>query len=128
MPRRLFPFCIGMHMATDNEHGWSLETEAYRAEFLDIGEGVKGDFDPADPDDEPMLCIDVFKRDSDGQLQLVDAAFCRTSIPVNATADIRQTALETVMGQVLHSGMPQSAVVSAALVAPAPVKAPGMGM
>ena len=48
-----------------------------KVELENIGEGWSGDYDPDDPDDEPLLRFTVSKKDADGEWQQVDdASYC----------------------------------------------------
>jgi hypothetical protein len=89
-------------MTTDMQNGWAHEVGPHRVELIDIGEGINGDFDPTNPDDEPVLCLDHFTRDDDGKWNLIDADFKRTTLPVTAPAETRALALSNAMDIILH--------------------------
>jgi hypothetical protein len=88
------------------DDSWAHEVGPNRVELIDIGEGSNGDFDPTNPADEPLLCLDHFERGADGQWKLIDEKFSRTKLPVTATAEMRVTALTRAMARVLGTDVP----------------------
>jgi hypothetical protein len=64
----------------------------YRVEWVHLGEGKDGDYDPNDPDDVELLRFDV---SFDGEL-IPDGSYC-TLMPVNTPEDILKKGLERIM-------------------------------
>lgn len=56
------------------------ERNGVRVELSWIGEGCEGDFDPGDPEDQPLLRFDVSKFE-DGSWEAVDDSSYCTQIP-----------------------------------------------
>ena len=64
------------------------EDDDIRVDFITIGEGYNGDYNPDDPNDEELIRFDVYAKniegfDSDDWIAVDDASYC-TTIPVNS--------------------------------------------
>ncbi len=61
-----------------------------------IGEGLQGDYDKNDPDDEPLLRFYVEHKNDDGTWEEVeDASYC-TNISANSSHDVIKKAVEFI--------------------------------
>lgn len=48
-----------------------------KVEWVDLGEGVSGDYNPDDPEDEPLLRFDTYQRDETGEwVEFEDGSYC----------------------------------------------------
>jgi hypothetical protein len=63
-----------------------------RVEWVDLGEGKDGYYDPSDSDDVELLRFDVY---FDGE-SVPDGSYC-TLMPVNTSEDILKKGLERIM-------------------------------
>lgn len=63
-----------------------------------IGEGFSGDYDPADPEDQPLLRFTVFRRE-DGVWQPVDNGSYCTLLPATISGAQKQIALNVLMNE-----------------------------
>lgn len=70
-------------------------------EFVDLGEGWVGDYDPDDPYDESLLRFDVSLVDPSNMsyIPVDDASYC-TRIPVDTDVETLSTLLGIIMGEV----------------------------
>lgn len=64
----------------------------YKVEWVNLGEGKDGDYDPNDPDDVALLRFDV---SFDGEL-MQDGSYC-TLLPVDTPENILRKGLERIM-------------------------------
>lgn len=64
----------------------------YKVEWVNLGEGKDGDYDPSDHDDVELLRFDV---SFDGEL-VPDGSYC-TLVPVDTSESILRKALERIM-------------------------------
>ena len=73
----------------------SVEKDGIRVEFVYIGEGLCGDYDEDNSDDEPLLRFDVYKN---GEF-VDDSSYCTT---IRADADIEyvKQVAQTILNQV----------------------------
>ncbi|MCJ7760608.1 hypothetical protein MUP59_05640 [Candidatus Bathyarchaeota archaeon] len=76
-----------------------LIRDRVKIEWVELGEGWSGDYQPDDPDDEELLRFDVSRLD-DGEWndQLQDASYC-TAFPAKATKEQRTKGLKFIMNQ-----------------------------
>ena len=66
---------------------YSTDQNKYRLEWVYLGEGYDLDFDPDDPDDEPLLRFDVYVWDDGGwNGEISDTSYC-TQNNVKTSAD-----------------------------------------
>lgn len=92
-------------MMQDRWEGTAPELALIRGEvcvqWVQLGEGLCGEYDPEDDDDVELLRIDVYKRDPNTkEWELYpDGTFC-TLMPVTATTEELRKALSYVMDQV----------------------------
>ena len=66
------------------------EDDDIRVDFITIGEGYNGDYNPNDPDDEELIRFDVYAKHIEGfdddWTMVEDASYC-TTLPVNTPID-----------------------------------------
>lgn len=76
-----------------------------KVEWVRLGEGYRGDYDPNDPDDEELLRYDVSVLE-DGQWEKVEGASYCTLVPVTATEEEKLALLKIILDhyyEVLHN-------------------------
>lgn len=64
----------------------------YRVEWVNLGEGKDGDYDPSDPNDVELLRFDAYFDEE----SIPDGSYC-TLMPVNTSEDILKKGLERIM-------------------------------
>ena len=69
-----------------------------KVEWVELGEGVSGDFDPDDPDDIELLRFDVSFKNGSEWTEIPDASYC-TRFPVNACPELKLRALEVILDE-----------------------------
>jgi len=67
-----------------------------KVEWVDLGEGLNGDYDPSDPADVELLRFDVMERDDDEWVPLDDASAC-TQMPADSSDDILHRGATLIM-------------------------------
>jgi hypothetical protein len=67
-----------------------------KVEWVDLGEGWSGDYDPSDPEDEALLRFDVMERDDDEWVAIDDASYC-TQMPADSSEDILRRGAAIIM-------------------------------
>jgi hypothetical protein len=78
----------------------SLEGDGFRVEWVSLGEGNFGDYDPEDPEDEEFLRFDVSRQGEDGQWeQIQDGSYC-TLMPVDTSVEILRAALVYILREI----------------------------
>ena len=83
-----------------------IENGDYKVEFIDIGEGLDGDYNPEDPTDVPLLRFDSYVK-VDGEWEPVeDGSYCtRVSAYANkATLDALATIIVNGLVEVTGGG------------------------
>lgn len=68
-------------------------------EWVELGEGIDGDFDKNDPEDTELLRFDVSQLVNGEWEAIDDASYC-TQVPVSATPEQRAKGLELIMSEV----------------------------
>jgi hypothetical protein len=69
-------------------------------ELVDIGEGFHGEYNPLDPDDQPLLRFYIYERDLDGMwVPVEDASYC-TQLNANLSLADQIQIARTIMGRV----------------------------
>jgi hypothetical protein len=69
--------CIDITLAGGTDEPVTIEGDGVRAEWVNIGEGVCGDFNPDDPEDVNLLRFDISYLTKDNQWEEVeDASYC----------------------------------------------------
>jgi len=68
----------------------------YKVEWVDIGEGWDGDYNPNNPDDTPLLRFDTYRKDGDEWEAIDDGSYC-TAMPVGTPDNILQRALQLIV-------------------------------
>lgn len=68
-------------------------------EWVNLGEGKDGDYDPSDKDDVNLLRLDASEKQSNGEFEAPDGAECSlcTGIPASATRDQQIEGLRLAM-------------------------------
>ena len=70
-------------------------------------EGVRGEYNPDDPEDIHLLRFYIFRKEEDEWVACDDASYC-TNFPADATHDQKMTALKIIMNEVydtVHEGV-----------------------
>jgi len=70
-----------------------------KVEWVELGEGFSGDYDPDDPDDVELLRFDVSVLIDKEWVDPGDASYC-TLFPVNESDEIKMKALKLIMDEV----------------------------
>ena len=82
----------------------TVEGGGFLVQWVDIGEGNSGDYNPDDPDDVALLRFDIMRRDEDGEWgQVQDGSYC-TQMPVDTPAPLLRKALEHILAQIMKAG------------------------
>ena len=82
----------------DEETLLVAEDDVIKVEFLNIGEGYNGDYNPQDPDDEPLIRFDVSICE-DGQWREVDDASYCTKLKVSEKLDVLEEKITAVFNR-----------------------------
>lgn len=61
-----------------------VEDDTWRVEALYLGEGICGDYDPNDPEDEPLMRFDVMRKAAIPQEEEQEYSYC-TATPASNT-------------------------------------------
>ena len=69
-----------------------------RIEWIDLGEGLSGDYNPDDPEDIHLLRFDLYNS-IDGVWEMVDDCSYCTLMPVDTSEDILMKALEYMIDE-----------------------------
>lgn len=84
---------------SENDDGLPALTRGdYRVEWVDLGEGLEGDFDPSESDDEHLLRFEFSQRNETGDFIPVDDASYCTAVSRSTPADQLKRLLEVIMG------------------------------
>jgi len=70
-----------------------------KVEWVELGEGIDGDYDPDDPDDAELLRFEVSRFEGDEWVPIDDASYC-TQVPVSATPEQRAKGLQMIMDEI----------------------------
>ena len=87
---------------TQNVDGDTLlaaEDDVIRVEFVTLGEGYYGDYNPDNPDDEELIRFDVYAKGLEGfenEWEMVDDASYCTSIPVDTPIEELEEKIEII--------------------------------
>ena len=95
--------------AENQEHIASIHNEKIRIDFVNLGEGLCGDYNPTDPNDVNLLRFDVYQRKCvfDAWEPVNDASYC-TMIPADTSTEILQKALQFLLTQYTNALESQS--------------------
>lgn len=77
---------------TDCEILMEASDKMVKVEWVDMGEGLYGDFDPDDIEDINLLRFDVYIRKGKDWVAVEDASYC-TKMPVDTDTDVLRAAL-----------------------------------
>lgn len=96
------------------EHGVKLSVISgkFRVDWEWIGEGVSGDYDPSDPDDEPLLRFTCYQEEIDsgfdtligcyeGWVQIDDSSYC-TNMTYDVPIELLCTSAGIILSVLLH--------------------------
>ena len=71
-----------------------------RVDFVDLYEGLEGDYDPDDPNDIHLLRFDVYKMDDDAKwVDVGDSSYC-TQVPSGTSINKLYDILQIIMSEV----------------------------
>jgi hypothetical protein len=65
-------------------------------EWVELGEGLQGDYDPQDPEDVELLRFDISKKENGEWTEVLDASYC-TRFPTSTSVHQQMKALEYIM-------------------------------
>lgn len=86
------------NMSEHKDRAASIHNEKIRIDFVNLGEGLCGDYNPTDPNDVNLLRFDVYQRKCvfDAWEPVDDASYC-TMMPADTSAEILQKALDFLL-------------------------------
>jgi len=70
-----------------------------KVEWVNLGEGLSGDYNPDDPEDENLLRFDVSKLENGEWVEVPDASYC-TLFSANASDENKQEGLRILMDNI----------------------------
>lgn len=73
----------------------------FKVEWIDLEEGLHGDYDPNDPEDVALLRFDISRKENGEWVPVNNGNYC-TLFPVDAPESQKRAALEHIMDKV-HS-------------------------
>lgn len=79
----------------------SFISDRYMAEWVYLGEGKNGEFNPADPDDLPLLRFDTYEWVNGDWEEVNDGSYC-TAMPVGTDRNTLIWVLERIVAD-LHA-------------------------
>lgn len=71
----------------------------YKVEWVNLNEGMNGDFDPTDNDDINLLRFDVYKLCENEWEPVDDCSYC-TLMPANTPPDVLQKGLQLILAKI----------------------------
>ena len=75
-----------------------IEKDRVRVEWVELGEGLCGEYDEDDPEDVELLRFDVSQLKDGEWIEVCDASYC-TLVPVTATPEERIAGLQILLDQ-----------------------------
>lgn len=84
---------------TETPDSYTVDGSAIRVSFVELGEGLSGDYNENDPGDVELLRFDVASL-VDGEWETVDDGSYCTNVPAAATHEQRQSLLAFIHAQV----------------------------
>jgi hypothetical protein len=92
---------IGSNMLVNtshlNEYGLpSLTRGGVRVEWVNLEEGMSGDYDESDPNDVNLLRFDVSQFDGEKWIEVPDASYC-TMMPASSPHQVLKVGLKLIM-------------------------------
>lgn len=69
--------------------------ETIKAEWVELGEGLSGEYNPENPDDVELLRFDIFVLEGEKWVAPQDASYC-TRVPVSTPAEQRHKLLKII--------------------------------
>ena len=90
----------------DCETPMSIHDDVLRVDWYEAGEGLYGDYNPDNPEDQELLRFDVYIKKNpkpwdnsdDGWREVEDASYC-TLIPINTSEEILEKALRYIFSE-----------------------------
>jgi gamma-glutamyl:cysteine ligase YbdK (ATP-grasp superfamily) len=67
-----------------------------KIEWVNLGEGLNGDYDPQNPDDRNLLRFDVYRCDDNGWAAIEDGSYC-TMVDANSKYSVLRDHLRRFM-------------------------------
>lgn len=78
-------------------------------EWVNLGEGRSGDYDPDDPEDKNLLRFDVSQWIKGELVEVSNASYC-TMVEADSTNEYKQKGLETIMLHVHDPVMAETSI------------------
>jgi len=76
-----------------------LIKENVKVEWVELSEGLNGEYNPENLDDVELLRFDVSRKENKEWVEIPNASYC-TIFPVSATDKQKQEALECIMAEI----------------------------
>jgi len=76
-----------------------LIKEDIKVEWVELGEGFSGEYDPNNPDDMELLRFYVSKCHENEWIDLSDASYC-TLFPANTEKELKKRGLQYIMNKI----------------------------
>lgn len=91
------------------QRGNRIESKHWAVEWVDLGEGWKGDYNPDDPEDEPLLRFDFYSRENRKSPWDVpqDSSYC-TQVNADTPVEVRKKLLVYLLMEVIDFPPDQS--------------------
>lgn len=89
--------CKELLVNVDEETPMSILGPRVRVDWVNLGEGIYGDYNPEDPEDVNLLRFDVYKRRSakDQWEEVEDASYC-TRVEANTPMNVLERKLRII--------------------------------
>jgi hypothetical protein len=97
----------------------SIDDGQQRVEWVALGEGRSGDYDPSDPDDVELLRFDVLRREESGEWVAVDDGSYCTQMPADAPIEVLRAGLESIAFWMPRRGSVKRAAERLSWISPA---------
>lgn len=87
---------------SDDETLISAESECIKVDIVNIGEGINGDYNPDDPEDENLLRFNVYYKDpKDPEMdwtEVDDASYC-TQLSADSSEEVLEKAVIAIFSR-----------------------------
>ena len=83
----------------DTDAVMSIYDDVLRVDWVNIDEGIFGDYDPDDPDDVNLLRFDVCVKLENGEWEPIDDASYCTNMPADASKEVLERALRCIFNR-----------------------------
>lgn len=70
-----------------------------KVEWVDLGEGFSGDWDPDDPEDQALLRFDISRFENKEWVEIPDASYC-TLFPSDSSDELKIKSLKHIMNYI----------------------------